>query len=188
MKKVNLDDIPWFEQKSPKGKYHKFRRSIARAMESPKTGPKLSGQSPFEVELVRLPTGAKNFPFHSHAAEWEFYLIVSGMGTMRVGKKCVKITAGDCLLHPPGEPHQIINTSKRRTRLLRHRQQCTDRHVALSGFRQVGRACYWEVFPPSGSQLLRWRGMMGTTCPINNDQELSSALVTALSQSRLLLL
>ncbi len=113
MKKVNLNDIPWTERKSPKGRFHIFRRSVAKAFRSAKTGPKLPGQAPFEVELVRVPPGTANFPFHSHAAEWEFYLIVSGTGTMRAGKKSVRIKTGDCLLNPPGEPHQIINTGER---------------------------------------------------------------------------
>jgi uncharacterized cupin superfamily protein len=110
MKKVNLNDIPWIERKSPKGQFHKFRRNVARAFDNPKTGPKLPGSPPFEVELVRVAPGAKNFPFHSHAAEWEFYLIVSGAGSMRVGKKKTSLKPGDCVLNPPGEPHQIINT------------------------------------------------------------------------------
>jgi len=112
MQKVNLNDIPWRERKSPKRKYHRFLRDVALAFQSPKTGPKPTAQPPFEVELVRLPPGAKNFPFHSHATEWEFYLIVSGTGKVRAGKLTRALQAGDCVLNPPGEPHQIINTSK----------------------------------------------------------------------------
>jgi len=112
MKKINLDQIPWRERKSPKGHYHRLMRDVALAFRDPKTGPKLPGQPPFEVELVRLPPGAKNFPFHDHAAEWEFYLIVSGTGKIRAGKLTRSLRAGDCVLNPPGEPHQIINSSK----------------------------------------------------------------------------
>jgi len=103
MKKINVDNIQWRERKSPKGHYHRFRRDIALAFKHPKTGPKLPSEPPFEVELIRLPAGAKNCPFHSHAAEWEFYLIVAGTGNLG---------AGDCVLNPPGEAHQIINTGK----------------------------------------------------------------------------
>ena len=112
MKKINLDEIPWRERKSPKGHYHRFTRDVALVFRDPKTGPKLPGQPPFAVELVRLPPGAKNFPFHDHAAEWEFYLIVSGTGKVRAGKLTRSLRAGDCVLNPPGEPHQIINSSK----------------------------------------------------------------------------
>ena len=69
--------------------------------------------APFEVELVRMPPKAKNFPYHSHAAEWEFYLIVSGTATMRAGRRTVKLKAGDCVLNSPGEAHQITNTGRR---------------------------------------------------------------------------
>lgn len=112
MKKINVNEIPWVERKSPKGRFHKFRRDIAAAFENPKTGPKLPGQMPFEVELVRLPPQATNFPFHSHSAEWEFYLIVSGTGKVRAGKLTRLVKSGDCILNPPGEAHQIINTGK----------------------------------------------------------------------------
>jgi mannose-6-phosphate isomerase-like protein (cupin superfamily) len=113
MKRTNLNSIKWVEHKSPKGKFHLFYRDTGKAFETKKAGPKLPAEPPFEVELVRVPPGAKNFPFHSHTTEWEYYLIVSGTATMRVGKKRTKIKAGDCLLCPPGEPHQIINTGKR---------------------------------------------------------------------------
>src|SRR5215831_11966320 len=112
MKKINLDQIPWRQRKSPKGHYHRFMRDVAVAFRNPKTGPKLPGRPPFEVELVRLPPGAKNFPFHDHAAEWEFYLIVSGTGKIRAGKLTRSLRAGDCVLNPPCEPHQIINSGK----------------------------------------------------------------------------
>jgi len=112
MKKINVNDIPWRERKSPKGRYHRFLRDVALAFQSPSSGPKLRGDPPFEVELVRLPPGARNFPLHSHAAEWEFYLIVSGTGKVRTGKSLRSLEPGDCILNPPGEPHQIINTSK----------------------------------------------------------------------------
>ena len=112
MKKVNLNDIPWRERKSPRGKYHRFLRDVALAFRNPKSGPEPPGQPPFEVELVRLPPGARNFPFHSHAAEWEFYLILSGAGKMRAGRNSVSLNPGDCVMNPPGEPHQIMNAGK----------------------------------------------------------------------------
>ncbi|HMO65747.1 MAG TPA: cupin domain-containing protein [Verrucomicrobiota bacterium] len=63
-----------------------------------------------EVELVRLPPGARNFPFHSHATEWELYLIVSGSGMMRLNRRRVTLAPGDCVMCPPGDAHQIHNT------------------------------------------------------------------------------
>ena len=113
MKKVNIEEIPWIERRSPKGHYHRFRRDVARAFEKKSSGPAFPSPAPFEVELVRMPPGAKNFPFHSHASEWEFYLIISGAGKMRAGKTTRTLKAGDCVMNPPGEPHQIHNTGKK---------------------------------------------------------------------------
>jgi uncharacterized cupin superfamily protein len=112
MKKINVNDIPWRERKSPNGKYYRYLRDVAAAFKSPATGPKFRSEPPFEVELVRLPPGARNCPFHSHAAEWEFYLVVSGTGKIRAGRLTRPLRTGDCVLNPPGEPHQIINTGK----------------------------------------------------------------------------
>ena len=112
MKIINLSSIPWRERKSPQGRYHRFLRDVALAFKSPNTGPRFQTDPPFEVELVRLPPGAKNFPFHSHAAEWEFYLIVSGTEKIRAGKITRRLEPGDCAMNPPGEPHQITNTGK----------------------------------------------------------------------------
>ena len=85
---------------------------MALAFKDPKSGPAFRSEPPFEVELVRLPPGAKNFPFHDHAAEWEFYLVISGSGKIRAGKQTRSLKSGDCVMNPPGEPHQIINTGK----------------------------------------------------------------------------
>jgi uncharacterized cupin superfamily protein len=109
MKRVNQNDLPWIEGRSPRGKYHKFRRDLWRAFAPRTAGPPLPGPAPFEVELLRLPPGAANYPFHSHSAEWECYLILSGSGTMRAGRRRASLAPGDCVLCPPGEAHQLIN-------------------------------------------------------------------------------
>lgn len=112
MKKTNLNQIKWVKHKSPKGRFQIHYRDVAAEFAKARTGPRLPEKPPFEVEMDRLPPGAANYPFHSHATEWEFYLIVSGTATMRAGRRRVRIKTGDCLLCPPGEPHQIINTGK----------------------------------------------------------------------------
>jgi mannose-6-phosphate isomerase-like protein (cupin superfamily) len=112
MKKINLEQIPWKERKSPKGRFHIHSRNVAREYRSARTGPKFPAEPPFEFAVLRIAPGTANFPFHSHAAEWEFYHILSGAGVMRAGKKRVKVKAGDCLMCPPGEPHQLMNTGR----------------------------------------------------------------------------
>lgn len=65
---------------------------------------------PFEVELVRLPSRATNWPYHSHSAQWEFYMIAAGRGQMRTPAGVTEVGEGDFLMIPPGESHQMINT------------------------------------------------------------------------------
>src|SRR5688572_14021466 len=103
MKQINQNDVPWLERRSPRGRYHRFRRDLFAHLTQPEAGPALPARPPFDVELVRLPGGAANFPHHSHSAEWECYLVVSGSGTMRAGDARTPVKAGDCLLCPPGE-------------------------------------------------------------------------------------
>jgi uncharacterized cupin superfamily protein len=109
MKRVNQNELPWVERTSPKGKFRKFRRDLSRALATEPASPPLPGHAPFEVELMRLPAGTANYPFHSHSAEWECYLILSGTGTMRAGDGRSPLAPGDCVMCPPGEPHQIVN-------------------------------------------------------------------------------
>lgn len=110
MKKVNLSDITWAEQRSPKGQFHLFRKQISEALGNPRDAAPSIGGHPFEVELARLPPGAVNFPFHSHAAQWEFYLVINGQGELRSGDSLTNVTAGDAFVCPPDEPHQLKNT------------------------------------------------------------------------------
>ena len=113
MKAINRANIKWKELKSPKGRFHVCYRDVAAEFRSARTGPRFSSKPPFEFAVIRIRPGAANFPFHSHAAEWEFFHIVSGHGVMRAGRKRTRVKPGDCLMCPPGEPHQVINTGRR---------------------------------------------------------------------------
>lgn len=110
MKPVNQSAIEWVEQRSPRGRFHIFRRHISQALGAPRDAGVACGGHPFEVELSRLPPGATNFPFHTHAAQWELYIVLSGCGELRAGDAVLAVTAGDTFVCPPGEPHQLRNT------------------------------------------------------------------------------
>jgi len=74
-------------------------------------GDRMTGVSfPFEVNLVRLPPRAANGPYRSHSARWVYYQIIIGRGTVRTPQGKTEVREGDCILHPPGEAHQILNT------------------------------------------------------------------------------
>jgi uncharacterized cupin superfamily protein len=64
---------------------------------------------PFDVELARIPPGKTAYPYHSHSAQWEFYHVISGSGTVRHKDGTTLIETGDAFLFLPGEPHQITN-------------------------------------------------------------------------------
>lgn len=62
-----------------------------------------------------VPPGKTAFPFHRHHGSDELFLILSGMGTYRVGDGTtddrLPVKAGDCLGAPAGgKAHQIVNT------------------------------------------------------------------------------
>ena len=109
MNKINLSQVPVEETVSPKGRFRLSFQDIAQAMLG-KRPPAGEHPHPFEVELVKLPPRAVNYPYHSHSAQWEFYLIVQGRGQMRSPDGLTEIREGDCLMLPPSEPHQLINT------------------------------------------------------------------------------
>jgi uncharacterized cupin superfamily protein len=110
MKRINLLAVPTEECQSPKGRFRLFTQDISGAMRQG-NGEKLRATPwPFEVELVRLPPRAANWPYHAHSAQWEFYMIVAGRGQVRTPAGTAEVREGDHLLHPPGEPHQLLNT------------------------------------------------------------------------------
>lgn len=110
MHKINLSAVPVEENKSPKGRFHLFGQDISKAMRLNNGGKNKTNVWPFEVELVRLPPRAANYPYHSHSAEWEFYMIVGGRGKLRTESATIEVREGDCFACPPGEAHQIINS------------------------------------------------------------------------------
>jgi len=95
MKHVALSDIEESEIRSPKGRFHAFRRHISLALGAPRDAGVAGGGHPFDVELTRLPPGATNCPFHAHAGQWELYLILSGVGEIRSDEGVTVIKAGD---------------------------------------------------------------------------------------------
>jgi len=110
MNKINMTEIPREQGSSPRGRYRRISQDISRALRLTNGLAKSGLRQPFEVELVRLPPGAINWPYHSHSAQWELYMVVAGRGMVRTPSGLTPIREGDCLLHPPGEAHQFTNT------------------------------------------------------------------------------
>ena len=110
MNKINLAEISIEKNRSPKGRFRRLSQHISQALAGV-NGIGISGlNQPFEVELVRIPAGAVNWPYHSHSAKWELYLVLTGRGQVRTPAGTAELREGDCIIHPPGEAHQITNT------------------------------------------------------------------------------
>ncbi len=109
MKIVNTRHIEWVSQDSPNGKFSRAGQKISEALGRDRRSSSLSERHPFDVEITRIPAGAASCPYHSHSAQWEFYHVISGKGTVRHSDGNVAIEAGDAFIFKPNEPHQIIN-------------------------------------------------------------------------------
>ena len=109
-RKLNVDDLPWEDWQSPKGRFHGSSKELSIALGAKRNTSSGLGGHPFDLELNRLAPGKAGCPFHSHAAQWELFLILSGRGTVRAGAVPAPVEAGDVILHPPGEAHQLTNT------------------------------------------------------------------------------
>jgi mannose-6-phosphate isomerase-like protein (cupin superfamily) len=107
--RINLTDVPEARQqwKWEHGNYDRFRRHISVALGNTREHP-----HPFDVELTRLPPGARSCPVHSHSHMWEFFIIVSGRAAVQRGGETAEAVAGDCFMQPAGTPHRIRNASE----------------------------------------------------------------------------
>jgi uncharacterized cupin superfamily protein len=110
MRKVNTRTLPEDSWQSPKGKFAGFGLEISEALGRVPTSTDLMERHPFDVEICRIAPGQTPCPYHSHSAQWEFYHVISGRGTVRHKDGTTEIETGDAFLFKPGEPHQMTNT------------------------------------------------------------------------------
>jgi uncharacterized cupin superfamily protein len=96
---------------SPKGKFAGAGKEVSEALGRKPHSSDLKERHPFDVEICRIPPGKTNYPYHSHSAQWEFYHVMAGRGSVRHQEGATPIEPGDAFIFRPGEPHQIINDS-----------------------------------------------------------------------------
>lgn len=108
MRKVNTNEIPEETWSSPQGRFVMAGREVSEALGRRPESLDLGDRHPFDVEIQRIPAGAKATTFHSHSAQWEFYHVISGAGSVRHDAGVDAIVAGDAFLFKPGEAHQVI--------------------------------------------------------------------------------
>src|SRR5438874_9828778 len=109
MEKVNLKDIQERVRQSPKGKFGRRMKEISVALGRDPESLDLQKRHPFDLALVRIPKGKLLCPYHSHSAESELYLVVSGRGSIRDKDGITEVGPGDAFFFQPGEAHQLTN-------------------------------------------------------------------------------
>ena len=111
-RKLHLDDPPWEEWRSDKGKFRGNSKELSIALGAKRNTPTGLGGHPFDLELSKLFPGESGCPFHRHAAQWELFLILEGRAKVRAEQDTLTLGPGDVVLHPPGEAHQITATEE----------------------------------------------------------------------------
>jgi uncharacterized cupin superfamily protein len=144
MRKINTRDIVEETWSSPKGKFGGGYKGVSLALGRKEKSTDLKERHPFDVEICRVPPGKSNYPYHSHSAQWEFYQVISGRGTVRHEEGTTPIEAGDAFLFGPDQPHQITNTG------------AEDLVLYVIADNPIGETCYypdskkWMVRSPEG--------------------------------------
>ena len=147
---INVEDIPWTAFVSPKGAFRGRYREISLALGAKKDAEPAGGGHPFDVALEVLAPGETCCPYHAHAAQWEFFYILSGEGTVRRNGESFTVKPGDAIMHPPGEAHQIRNTG---TDELQYLIIADNPPIDPCVYPDSGKA---HVLVPGGQKLIRY--------------------------------
>jgi uncharacterized cupin superfamily protein len=111
MRKVNIHELNEEAWSSPKGKFSGFGKEVSEALGRKPASTDLRERHPFDIEICRIAPKKTPYPFHSHSAQWEFYQVIAGRGSVRHAGGTEPIREGDAFLFPPDEAHQLINDS-----------------------------------------------------------------------------
>ncbi len=110
MLKVNTERMAELTWSSPKGKFAGAGKEVSEELGRKPQSTDLIERHPFDVEICRIAPGNTPYPYHAHSAQWEFYHVIAGTGTVRHEQGTTPIEVGDAFIFKPGEPHQITNT------------------------------------------------------------------------------
>ncbi|CAN5592772.1 hypothetical protein BH18VER2_BH18VER2_05360 [soil metagenome] len=140
MKEVNRNELKEYAWTSPKGKFGGSGKELSEALGWDPNSPEARNRHPFAVEILRLAAGQTPYPYHSHAAQWEFYHVIAGHGLARDADGQTRVEAGDAFIYGPGEAHQLINNSEE------------DLVIYVVADNPLGESCY---YPDSNKWLVR---------------------------------
>lgn len=107
MRKVNLKNVHERERQSPGGKFGARFKEISVALGRERYSLDLTKRHPFDLALATIPKGKSLCPYHSHSAETELYLVISGRGIIRDKDGNTEVGPGDAFMFGPGEAHQL---------------------------------------------------------------------------------
>jgi uncharacterized cupin superfamily protein len=140
MKKINTNELEENTWESPAGKFAGAGKQVSEALGRDPQSMDLAERHPFDMEILRVPSGKAPYPFHSHSAQWEFYHVISGSGKVRHDEGMEPISAGDAFVFKPGEAHQLFNDGD------------DDLVVYVVADNPIGESCH---YPDSGKWLVR---------------------------------
>ena len=109
MRKVNTKTMAEEHWSSPKGRFAGAYKGVSLALGRMEQSTDFKERHPFDIEICRVPAGKSNYPYHAHSAQWEFYHVISGTGSVRHQDGVTAIEPGDAFIFQPGEPHQITS-------------------------------------------------------------------------------
>jgi mannose-6-phosphate isomerase-like protein (cupin superfamily) len=109
MRKVNANRLPELTWSSPKGAFAGSGIQVSEGLGRKPESTDLRERHPFDVEILRVAPGKRPYPYHSHSAQWEFYHVISGTGSVRHAEGETPVGPGDAFIFEPGQPHQLIN-------------------------------------------------------------------------------
>jgi uncharacterized cupin superfamily protein len=140
MNKINTHELAEVSWTSAKGRFTGSSKPVSEALGRKPLSLDLNERHPFDVEILRISPGQVPYPYHSHSAQWEFYHVISGRGSVRHEGGTTPVETGDAFIFKPGEPHQLINDSGE------------DLLIYVIADNPVGESCH---YPDSNKWLVR---------------------------------
>lgn len=131
MKKVNIRDIPQSAKSSPKGRFSRVVTDVSVALGRRPDSTDIRERHPFDVQICRIPPGVSRCPYHLHTAQWEYFHVISGSGSVRHEGGLTPIGKDDAFLFAPEEPHQLTNEGSE------------DLVLYIVADNPIGEACYY---------------------------------------------
>ena len=109
MKIINLSEIPESSSTSPKGTFSRTVKDVSVAHGREPDSLDLLKRHPFDIQICTIPPGTSRCPYHAHSAQWEYFQVLSGNGSVRHEGGVSRVGPGDTFLCRPDEPHQLSN-------------------------------------------------------------------------------